>query len=60
MDNNRIVFLDYLRIFASFSVLLGHKFAVFLDQIHGNQNYYSGILTKFFHALYGGHHAGAR
>ena len=43
MRNKRIYFLDYLRIFAFASVLIGHKFNSYLEAISKNETIYSGI-----------------
>lgn len=55
-NNNRIVFLDYLRIFAFVSVLIGHKFFSEIANIvamyktpHITQQYISNFALSLFH-----------
>ncbi|WP_040579718.1 hypothetical protein [Methylobacter tundripaludum] len=56
-ETTRIVFLDYLRVFAFISVLIGHKFTVDIatamgnDKLHATQNYgssrFRGVMTAY-------------
>jgi len=56
-NNNRIVFLDYLRIFAFVSVLIGHKFYVYIvalsndSTVHSTPRFIANLLLP---VLYGG------
>lgn len=44
-NNTRLYFLDYLRIFAFLSVLIGHKLQFYITEIANNNNYHI-ILNK--------------
>lgn len=57
---NRLIFLDYLRVFAFLSVLIGHKYTSVLDSISENQDVHTTIrdLIFFLKPLYVGGGAG--
>lgn len=55
INSNRIVFLDYLRIFAFVSVLIGHKFYAYVvavsndPTVHSTPRFIASILLPFLH-----------
>ncbi len=58
--NGRIVFLDYLRIFAFVSVLIGHKFYPYLLEFIADENIHATprMIVEFLMPLFYGGGAG--